>query len=418
MVSRAASKQGDGGFADHTKRGPSGAALGVRRLPGAAAAAPALVDEIIQDALRRHASDIHVEPHEKGLHVRFRVHGLLEDVTSISGEEQAAVLSRIKIMSNLDITERRLPQDGRMKTSFNDRAVDIRVSTVPSLYGEKAVLRLLDIEAVGVPLNRTGLTPAQTETLSRLIRRPQGVIFVTGPTGSGKTSTIYAALNDIKSPTINIVTIEDPIEYRLDGITQIAVNEKIGLTFASCLRSVLRQDPDVILVGEVRDVETARIAMQASLTGHLVFATLHTNDAVGAITRLIDMGIPPYLIASSLSAVAAQRLVRVLCPACKVPWTPDARTRENLGLGEDPITLYVPGDCEECHGSGAVGRTGVFEVLPATPTLRSLILSQASEAELHSQAKEAGGISMFAHGFAKVCSGMVAYEELLRVVEA
>jgi type II secretory ATPase GspE/PulE/Tfp pilus assembly ATPase PilB-like protein len=417
MVSRVTSKQGDDGFADHTKRGPNGAAPSVRRLPGAAAAAPALIDEIIQDALSRHASDIHLEPHEKGLHVRFRIHGLLEDVTAIPGEEQAAVLSRIKIMSNLDITERRLPQDGRMKTSFNDRAVDIRVSTVPSLYGEKAVLRLLDIETAGVPLNRTGLTPEQTETLSRLIRRPQGVIFVTGPTGSGKTSTIYAALNDIKSPTINIVTIEDPIEYRLDGITQIAVNEKIGLTFATCLRSVLRQDPDVILVGEVRDVETARIAMQASLTGHLVFATLHTNDAVGAITRLIDMGIPPYLIASSLSAVAAQRLVRVLCPACKVPWTPDASTRESLGLGADPIQFYVPGDCEECHGSGAVGRTGVFEVLPATPTLRSLIMSQASEAELHREAKEAGGLSMFAHGFAKVRAGMVAYEELLRVVE-
>jgi type II secretory ATPase GspE/PulE/Tfp pilus assembly ATPase PilB-like protein len=379
--------------------------------------APALVDGLIQSALGRRASDIHFEPNEGGMQVRFRIHGLLEQASTIPVEEVAAVISRLKIMASLDITERRLPQDGRMKTSANGRAVDIRMSTIPSLYGEKVVLRLLDVETAGMPLDHTGLSETQRETLARLIRRPQGVIFVTGPTGSGKTSTIYACLNDIRTPTINIITIEDPIEYRLPGITQTAVNERIGLTFATCLRSVLRQDPDVILVGEIRDVETARIAMQASLTGHLVFATLHTNDAAGAITRLLDMGIPPYLIASSLSLVVGQRLVRVLCAACKVPWTPDARMRTSLGLGADPVTFYMPGECEACRGSGAVGRTGVFEVLTATPAIRSLIINQASEAELRHAAKEAGVGSMYEDGFKKVRAGTIAYEELLRVVE-
>jgi len=239
-----------------------------------------LVDSVIQEALARHASDVHLEPNESGLLVRFRVHGLLQTAMLIPGSDKAAVTSRIKIMANLDIAEHRLPQDGRIRLRQNGHAVDARVSTVPSLHGEKVVLRLLDLDGIAIPLDNIGLRPAHLEELRRLIRKPQGIIFVTGPTGSGKTSTIYAALNEIKSETINIITIEDPIEYEIAGITQIAIHDKIGLSFANCLRSVLRQDPDVLLVGEVRDQETARIAMQASLTGHLVFATLHTNNAV------------------------------------------------------------------------------------------------------------------------------------------
>src|SRR5262249_55269352 len=270
---------------------------------------------------------------------------------------------RVKIMANLDIAEHRLPQDGRMHLVRGTRALDVRASSVPSLHGEKLVLRLLDLDGVSIPLPSCGLAADHLSVLQGIMRRPQGSIFVTGPTGSGKTSTIYACLSAIKSETTNIVTIEDPVEYELDGITQIPVHEKIGLTFASCLRSVLRQDPDVILVGAVRDVETARIAMQASLTGHLVFATLHTNDAVGAITRLSDMDVPQYLTASSVSAVLAQRLVRRLCPACKV--VADLGPDTPIMNGE-PVTTYRSLGCAACNGSGVVGRTAIFEVVPIT----------------------------------------------------
>jgi type II secretory ATPase GspE/PulE/Tfp pilus assembly ATPase PilB-like protein len=337
------------------------------------------------------------------------------------------VVSRIKIMASLDIAEHRLPQDGRIKLHQNQRMIDIRVSTIPSLHGEKVVLRLLDLEGVTIPLSGIGLDAESLAELRRQARRPQGTILMTGPTGSGKTSTIYACLNDIKSETTNIVTIEDPIEYEMGGITQIAVHEKIGLTFATCLRSVLRQDPDVILVGEVRDLETARTAMQASLTGHLVFSTLHTNDAVGAITRLLDMEIPPYLIAASLSAILAQRLVRRLCPACKYPTEPpDKATRDALWEPPDPQseaaasldrTFYRARGCERCYGTGAVGRTGIFELLPITTELRRLIGARATETELRRAARRAGVKSLFRDGLRRVWSGEVAYEELLRVAE-
>ncbi len=377
---------------------------------------PALVDSLIQQAVARRASDIHLEPYRQGMRVRFRVDGLLQNVGSIALDDRAAVVSRIKIMASLDIAEHRLPQDGRLKTVQDRHSVDMRISTIPSLYGEKVVLRLLDLEDVAIPLDRIGLSEPHLQELYRLNRRPQGVMFVTGPTGSGKTSTIYACLNDIRSETINIVTIEDPIEYEMAGVTQIAVHDKIGLSFATCLRSVLRQDPDVILVGEVRDLETARITMQASLTGHLVFATLHTNDAVGTITRLLDMEIPPYLIASSLTAVLAQRLVRVLCPACKALWELDATTRAALGLG-DAVSLYRAAGCERCYGSGVAGRTGIFELLCLTPALRALITARASEEELRREAWAAGMTCLFQDGLSKVLDGVVAYEELLRVAE-
>jgi len=381
-------------------------------------APPDLVDSFILEALARRASDIHLEPNESGLQVRFRVHGLLQNAMLIPSDDRAAVVSRIKIMANLDISEHRLPQDGRFRLRQNGHAVDVRISTMPSLHGEKVVLRLLDLDGVAIPLNNIGLRENHLKELRRLIAKPQGIIFVTGPTGSGKTSTIYAALNEIKSEKNNIITIEDPIEYEMKGVTQIAVHEKIGLTFANCLRSVLRQDPDVLLVGEVRDQETARIAMQASLTGHLVFATLHTNDALGAITRLLDMEIPPYLIASSVSGMLAQRLVQVLCPDCKVPAQHNARLLARLGSAAARMFQRGPG-CERCRGLGAVGRVGIFELVTMTPELRALIVNRASEAELRHLVSAGEGLhSMFQDGLVKVIDGRVDYEELVRVTEA
>jgi len=381
-------------------------------------APPDLVDSFILEALARRASDIHLEPNESGLQVRFRVHGLLQNAMLIPPDDRAAVVSRIKIMANLDISEHRLPQDGRFRLRQNGHAVDVRISTMPSLHGEKVVLRLLDLDGVAIPLNNIGLREHHLKELRRLIAKPQGIIFVTGPTGSGKTSTIYAALNEIKSEKNNIITIEDPIEYEMKGVTQIAVHEKIGLTFANCLRSVLRQDPDVLLVGEVRDQETARIAMQASLTGHLVFATLHTNDALGAITRLLDMEIPPYLIASSVSGMLAQRLVQVLCPDCKVPAQHNARLLARLGSAAARMFQRGPG-CERCRGLGAVGRVGIFELVTMTPELRALIVNRASEAELRHLVSASEGLhSMFQDGLVKVIDGRVDYEELVRVTEA
>ncbi|MGH7275487.1 MAG: GspE/PulE family protein [Candidatus Rokuibacteriota bacterium] len=393
-----------------------GTAPAVWTAPKSASAAE-LVDRLFEEALAWGASDVHVEPNEHGLQIRFRVHGLLQNVMTVPQGERAALTSRIKIMANLDITEHRLPQDGRIRIRQNGHAVDARVSTVPSLHGEKVVLRLLDLNGVAIPLDRIGLRDVHLEELRRLIRRPQGIILVTGPTGSGKTSTIYGSLKEIKSEAINIITIEDPIEYEISGVTQIAVHDKIGLTFEGCLRSVLRQDPDVILVGEIRDRETARIAMQASLTGHLVFATLHTNDAVGAITRLLDMEIPPYLIASSLSGVLAQRLVQELCPACKVPAKPDADLCAKL-LDPTGTRLYQRGPgCDKCHGLGAIGRIGVFELVTVNPKLRSLVINRASEADFREAAHSDDFPSMFQDGLGKVADGQVAYEELMRVTE-
>jgi len=378
---------------------------------------PDIVDALLEQALARRASDIHLEPGADGMIVRFRVDGLLQQAAIIPAVDRAAVVSRIKIMANLDIAEHRLPHDGRIRIVRKGRALDLRVSTVPSLHGEKVVLRVLDLDSVAIPLAGCGLAPDHLSAVQSLARRPQGTIFVTGPTGSGKTSTIYACLSDIKSETTNIVTIEDPIEYEMAGITQIAVHEKIGLTFGHCLRSVLRQDPDIILVGEVRDLDTARIAMQASLTGHLVFATLHTNDAVGAITRLADMEIPRYLVASSLSAVLAQRLVRRLCPACKDGYEPDAATRALLGVGDGPLTLYRPRGCAACHGSGVIGRTAIFELVPVTDDLRALINDRGSEADLRQAARRQGARSLFQDGLRKVLDGTIALVELKRVAE-
>jgi len=393
-----------------------GAATEFRNPSAPRLSATDLVDNLIDRAIARRASDIHFQPSTDGLLVRFRIDGLLQHATTISVSERAAVLSRIKIMANLDIAEHRLPQDGRIHLVRGNRALDVRASSVPSLHGEKLVLRLLDLDGVSIPLPSCGLSADHLATLQSIMRRPLGAIFVTGPTGSGKTSTIYACLNAIKAETTNIVTIEDPIEYELNGITQIAVHEKIGLTFASCLRSVLRQDPDVILVGEVRDVDTARIAMQASLTGHLLFATLHTNDAVGAITRLADMDVPRYLIASSLSAVVSQRLVRRLCSACKQATAADAETQMMAGMTE-PLMIYRAVGCKACNGTGVVGRTAIFEMIPITEELRTMINDRASDPELRACARRDGARSLFQDGFQKVIDGTIALEELKRVAE-
>ncbi len=376
----------------------------------------AAVDTIITRAIGVGASDVHLEADEFGMAVRFRVHGVLQEIGRIATDDRASVVSRIKIMSNLDIAERRLPQDGRIKMRLDRGVVDIRVAVTPSLHGETAVLRILDLDAVSLPLSKVGMPPEIYEAVRALNRRPQGLLFVTGPTGSGKTSTIYGCLNDIKGPNIKIITIEDPIEYEMANVTQIAVHEKIGLTFSTCLRSALRQDPDVIVVGEIRDEETARIAMQASLTGHLVFSTLHTNSAVGTIPRLLDMGIPPYLITSSVNGVVAQRLLRVLCPGCKEAWEPPPDVRLPLGLHE-PVTIYRPKGCPRCLGTGVIGRTGVFELLMLTPGLRDLIMAKTSEGDLRREAKTAGHIPMFTAGLRKVIAGEVALEEITRVIE-
>ncbi len=376
----------------------------------------AAVDAILKRAIDVGASDVHLEADERGMIVRYRIHGVLQEVVRIPAEDRAAVVSRIKVMSNLDIAERRLPQDGRIKTRSERGVVDIRVAVTPSLHGETAVLRILDLDAVSLPLSKVGMPPHIYAAVRALNRRPQGLLFVTGPTGSGKTSTIYGCLNDIKGANLKIITIEDPIEYEMASVTQIAVHEKIGLTFATCLRSALRQDPDVIVVGEIRDEETARIAMQASLTGHLVFSTLHTNSAIGTIPRLLDMGIPPYLITASVNAVVAQRLLRVLCPGCKEGWEPPAEVRLPLGIVE-PVTLYRPKGCPRCLGTGVVGRTGVFELLTVTPALCDLIMAKASDTDLRGEARTSGYAPMFVAGLEKALAGDVALEEVTRALE-
>jgi general secretion pathway protein E len=320
-------------------------------------------------------------------------------------------------MANMDITEKRHPQDGRIKSSFAKRRMDLRISVIPALYGEKVVLRLLDVDATSIPLESMGCNHDIYEELLSLIEKPQGVIFITGPTGSGKTSTLYACLNHIKSENINITTLEDPVEYEMPGVTQIAINEKIGLTFTETLRSVLRQDPDVIMVGEMRDSETARIAMQASLTGHLVFSTLHTNDSVSAVTRLVDMGIPSYLISSSLSGVLAQRLVRTICPRCKETYQPSVE--ELIQLGIDPQDNFGPfyqgKGCSYCDFTGFYGRTGIFELLMLDDNIRTLITSGAPDSLIRDKAQAKGMQPLRKVGLIKVKEGKTTTKEILRV---
>jgi type IV pilus assembly protein PilB len=379
-----------------------------------------LVNGILADAVRAGASDIHIEPQQQSLRIRYRIDGMLRDITQVARTAAPALISRVKIISGLDIAERRVPQDGRARLIADTLAIDARVSTLPGVHGEKVVIRLLSSGESVAPLAKIGLDEHQLETLLAGTTAPQGLVLITGPTGSGKTNTLYSVLSQVATPDKNVVTLEDPVEIQLIGITQVQINERTGLTFSKGLRSVLRQDPDVVLVGEVRDAETAELALQASLTGHLVLTTLQTNDSVAALTRLVDMGIEPFLVASSLTMVVAQRLVRRPCPNCSAPYVPSARILALLGLTEADLADATPRrgqGCTDCGGSGYHGRVGIFEVLPVTTAIRSVLLRTPNEAALATAARAAGMLTLRGSGLAKARRGETTFEEVLRVTQ-
>ncbi len=380
-----------------------------------------LLNAILQQAVKERASDIHIEPYEKELEVRMRVDGILHKVLAPPKIIQDALISRVKIMANLDIAEKRLPQDGRIRLLIGGGDVDIRVSIVPTTYGERAVLRLLDRKQGLIGLWEVGLNREDELLMEGLLQRTNGIVLVTGPTGSGKTTTLYAALNRVHSEEKNIITVEDPVEYQLKGIGQIQVNPRIGLTFASGLRSILRQDPDVIMVGEIRDVDTAEIAIQASLTGHLVLSTLHTNDAPSAIVRLVDMGVEPFLVASSLIGVLAQRLVRTVCPHCREEYSPSETEMDYFSeiapRPDRPFTLYRGRGCEKCKGAGYLGRTGIFEFLAVTDEIRRMISDRTDSKTIRNSAVSKGMKTLRIDGFEKALKGITTVEEVLRVTQ-
>lgn len=377
------------------------------------------VNSLLSQAVKDRASDIHIEPFEKELVVRFRVDGVLYEIVKPPPRLQASIVSRVKIMAGLNIAEKRVPQDGRIRTRFAGREIDLRVSTLPVRHGERVVMRILEKGAV-FSLDGVGMAPATMEHFRRLIQRPHGIILVTGPTGSGKTTTLYSALSEINAPDLNILTIEDPIEYELRGIGQTQVNPKIDLTFASALRAHLRQDPDVILVGEIRDKETADNAVQASLTGHLVFSTLHTNDAATAFTRLIDMGVEPFLVTSSMIAVVAQRLVRRLCPECREAYQPTDAELKEAGLTRAHLggnVVYKAAGCPVCLSTGYKGRTGIYELLLVEDDIRTLVLSGASAGAVGKRARELGMKSLRDDGVRVVLQGKTTLDEVMRVTQ-
>jgi general secretion pathway protein E len=378
-----------------------------------------LVNSLLSQAIRERASDIHIEPFEKEMVARFRIDGILYNILTIQKRYQASIASRIKIMSGLNIAEKRLPQDGGMRIKIGGKDVDIRVSIVPTAFGERIVLRLLYRESALLPLDQIGFAGDTLVRFNQFIERPHGIILVTGPTGSGKTTTLYAALSKINSPDKNIITIEDPIEYQLKGIGQIQVNAKIQLTFAAGLRSVLRQDPDVILVGEIRDSETAEIAIQAALTGHLVFSTLHTNDAAGAVTRLLDMKIEPFLISSSVMAILAQRLVRVLCRECREPYqmTPAELSELEIKSGADGRTAYRAKGCPACFNTGYLGRSAIYELLTVDDELRQLIMKNTDASTLKTAAMARGMSTLRQDGAMRVLEGVTSVDEVVRVTQ-
>ena len=378
------------------------------------------VNQVLRDAIELRASDIHLEPFEHEFHIRYRVDGVLQEIPVPAQIKrfQPAIVSRLKILSHLNIAEKRLPQDGRIKIRLDANEVDIRVSVIPMLHGEAVVLRLLRQNATLLGMGELGLAPRELKSFRRVLGLPHGIILVTGPTGSGKTTTLYTALNEINDQVRKIITIEDPIEYQLKGINQIQVSEKAGLTFARGLRSILRHDPDVILIGEIRDQETAQIAVQASLTGHLVFSTLHTNDAPGAVTRLVDMGVEPYLVASSLEAVLAQRLVRVLCRHCKQPdASPTTQAiRESIGIPADTIVFRAVG-CRECRNTGYHGRQAIFEWMDIDNDLRAMVLKNCSSGEIAQLARRNGLRVLSEDGWRLVRAGITTPEEVMRVTK-
>jgi general secretion pathway protein E len=379
-----------------------------------------LVNLVISRAIEVGASDIHFEPFEGSFMVRYRIDGILHEVESPPRRLQAAVTSRIKIMSKLNIAERRLPQDGRIRLRVMGKEIDFRVSTIPTLFGESVVMRILDRESVILDLTRLGFPQEELATFEELISRPHGIILVTGPTGSGKTTTLYSALHKINSPEQKIITVEDPVEYQLKGINQIQVKPSIGLTFAGALRSILRQDPDIIMIGEIRDAETAEIAIHSALTGHLVFSTLHTNDAAGAITRLMEMGMENFLISSSLIGILAQRLVRINCTHCLEPYNPEPGMLEQMGIPEDEmgtVKIFQSRGCENCANTGYRGRVGIYEFLPITDEIRKLILEKADSNTIKETGRRFGMKTLREAGWDKVRSGKTTISEVLRVTQ-
>src|SRR5579872_7449671 len=384
-----------------------------------AASVVRLVNELLIEALAQNASDVHLEPQDSGLVVRFRVDGILR-VQPLSQEVnyfQAAIISRLKIMAKLNIAEKRLPQDGRIKLRIQGREVDVRMSIIPMMHGEGIVLRILDKGRMVFELKNVGFSHEMAKTFRELIDLPHGIILVTGPTGSGKTTTLYSALNEIKNPSIKIITVEDPVEYQTPGISQIQVHSKIGLTFAAGLRSILRHDPDVILIGEIRDGETANSAIQASLTGHVVFSTLHTNDASGAFTRLVDMGVEPYLVASTVEGVMAQRLVRVLCTHCKAAFKPTDELPADFPKPL-PEKIYGPVGCRACRDSGYKGRVGIFELLPTDEGVRQLCIERGSAVQIHAYGLRNGLTTLRQDGWSKVLQGITSVDEVTRITKA
>lgn len=373
-----------------------------------------LINGVIAEAIRRGASDVHIEPFETALIIRLRIDGVLREVLSLSARLSPLIVSRIKVMARLDIAERRTPQDGRISLALGGRTLDVRVSTLPSRGGERVVMRILDQEQAGIPLPALGMRPVVLEAFQGALREPNGVILVTGPTGSGKTTTLYAGLGLLNDASRNILTIEDPVEYAVPGVGQTQVNAKVGMTFAAGLRAILRQDPDIVMVGEIRDVETAQIAVQASLTGHLVLSTVHTNDAAGAVTRLRDMGVEPFLLASTVRLILAQRLVRRLCPHCRKAEAADAATARLAGVPEGEL-LYRAQGCPQCNQTGYSGRVGVYEAIRVDDTIRRLISEGAAEDDIAEAARAAGGGTLAAEARACVLDGLTTVEEALRV---
>lgn len=423
-IERALASSDEQGNADETPDFDADADAGdfVEHLKDLASEAPVIrmVNQIIGRVTDLRASDIHLEPFDDGLHIRYRVDGVIHTDEIISPQLSAAVNSRVKLMAHLDIAERRLPQDGRIKTRVKGRELDLRVSTVPTVHGESVVMRVLDRTSVRYSLDAIGFAADNLERFNHLLARPHGILLITGPTGSGKTTTLYTALSKLDADAYKIITVEEPVEYQLEGINQIQVHQQIGLSFARALRSILRQDPDIIMIGEMRDGETAQIAVQSALTGHLVLSTLHTNTAAGAIVRLQDMGIEPYLITSSVNGVLSQRLVRRLCEHCKQPYMPDPALQISSGLqrmGLKPTELFKSVGCEHCRQTGYTGRCGIHELLVIDDGMRRGILDGLDAASLHNKATAAGMHTLYEDGLRKVAAGITSLDELLRVTE-
>ena len=380
-----------------------------------------LVNSLISDAVRKGASDIHIEPYERTLRVRFRIDGTLYEMMSPPFRMKAAIISRLKIMADLDIAERRVPQDGRIKLRLLGRSIDLRVSSLPTIYGEKVVMRILDKGNLNIDLNKLGFQDSALKEFTHAIAQPYGMVLVTGPTGSGKTTTLYSALSKINQPEVNIMTSEDPVEYNLEGINQVLVNESVGLSFAAALRAFLRQDPNIIMVGEIRDIETGSIAVKAALTGHLVLSTLHTNDAPSTINRMIDMGIEPFLVASSTNLIMAQRLLRKVCVSCKSDVKLHVEVLRELGISDDEarkVAFKEGKGCVDCNNTGYKGRLGVYEVMPVSPKIRDMILDRAATSAIKKQAVTEGMLTLRMDGLMKLKNGITTAEEVLKETAA